>query len=58
MDGQPDVLDGARAVDIGQRDRAGGAMWMEGEIFQPWPSSRPASAPVPSVAMPPWPFAP
>ena len=31
---------------------------MQGEIFQPWPSSRPALAPSPSVAMPPFPLAP
>ncbi|MEZ4715087.1 MAG: hypothetical protein R2851_03205 [Caldilineaceae bacterium] len=33
-------------------------MWMEGETFQPWPSSRAESAPVPSVALPPAPLAP
>ena len=30
----------------------------DGEIFQPWPSSRAGPAPVPSVAMPPLPFSP
>ena len=30
----------------------------EGETFQPWPNSRAARAPVPSVAMPPLPFSP
>jgi len=30
----------------------------DGEIFHPWPSSRAACAPVPSVAMPPLPFSP
>src|SRR5256886_6729032 len=29
-----------------------------GETFQPWPSSRAAAAPVPSVALPPCPLAP
>jgi hypothetical protein len=29
-----------------------------GEIFQPWPNSRPGIAPVPSVAIPPAPLAP
>src|SRR5277367_1361367 len=31
---------------------------MEGETFQPWPSSREACAPSPLVAMPAWPFSP
>src|SRR5438128_2054462 len=35
-----------------------GAIRMLGESFQPRPRSRAASAPVPSVAMPPRPFAP
>ena len=35
-----------------------GAITMEGEIFQPWPRSRAAFAPVPSVAIPPRPFSP
>src|SRR5437763_11174335 len=34
------------------------ATLMEGETFQPWPSSRAAPAPVPSVALPPCPLAP
>ena len=34
--------------------------WMttEGEIFQPCPNFRAAWAPVPVVAIPPWPFSP
>jgi len=35
-----------------------GARVIDGDTFQPWPSSRAAGAPVPSVAMPPAPFAP
>ena len=31
---------------------------IDGETFQPWPRSRAAFAPVPSVAMPPLPFSP
>jgi hypothetical protein len=33
-------------------------MRTDGETFQPWPSSRAAFLPVPSVAMPPLPFSP
>ena len=33
-------------------------MRTEGETFQPWPSSRAAFLPVPSVAMPALPFSP
>src|SRR5438128_9649559 len=32
--------------------------WIEGETFHPWPSSRAAIAPVPSVAIPALPFSP
>ena len=32
--------------------------WTLGDTFQPWPSSRAATAPVPSVAMPACPLAP
>src|SRR4029077_5814024 len=34
------------------------AISTDGLIFQPWPSSRAALAPVPSVAVPPFPFSP
>src|SRR5689334_22139812 len=34
------------------------AILTDGEIFQPWPSSRAALAPVPWVALPPSPLAP
>ena len=35
-----------------------GSMRTEGETFHPCPRSRAQPAPVPSVAMPPWPLAP
>jgi hypothetical protein len=33
-------------------------MRIEGDTFQPWPRPRAQLAPVPSVAMPPFPFSP
>ena len=33
-----------------------GAIFTDGETFQPWPRSRAALAPVPSVALPPCPL--
>ena len=58
VDGDPDMLDGAAAVISARVALLSGAMWMLGETFQPWPSSRAAAAPVPCVARPPCPGAP